>query len=197
MASPTASATTALTYSARRNIREAEIGWQLSDDALICEAGPLAAVGEYWPKRVPYAEISAIRVRFDPTRFDTNRYRCDLRGPEGARYTLYSSSYAGFADFTDQGDSFSPFVRELMARVQRARPSAEVTTGLSWPAYLLQHGLVLIALLVLVTVLGIAGMPGFGSIWVKLALVVGYAGMLWRHARRNWPQDLSLPSARR
>jgi hypothetical protein len=204
-----------LTYSARRNVLEPVLTWRLADDALACECEgrpfiaskrPLAisillglvswlliASSKAWPASVPYRDITMIRLRFDPTRFDGNRYRCDLRNGAGARTTIFSTSYAGPGSFEDRAAHYAPFIRVLVQRVQVARPSVKIASGISWPAYVLQHGLLLAALLALVTVLGVAGLPGFGSNWVKLAIIASYGGALWRYARRNWPRDLSLP----
>jgi hypothetical protein len=202
-------------YCARRSVLEPQLAWRLSGDALLCErdGAPFTtpqrsrAMGilrvllpvllllprHGWPARMAYRDIIAIRVHYDPTRFDHKRYRCDLRGIGGARTALFSTSYTGPGSFEDRSDGFTPFVHELVLRVQHANPAARVATGLSWPTYILQHGLVLAALLGLVAMLGVAGIPAFGSFWVKLAIIACYGGMLWRYARRNRPKDLTLP----
>ncbi len=38
--------------------------------------------------RFPYASITEVRLSFDPTRFDTRRYRCDVRGAGGDGHAL-------------------------------------------------------------------------------------------------------------
>ena len=38
--------------------------------------------------RFPYADITEVRLSFDPTRFDTRRHRCDVRSAGGARHAL-------------------------------------------------------------------------------------------------------------
>jgi hypothetical protein len=69
----------------------------------------------------------------------------------------------------------------------------KLTTGLPWLPYLLQHGVLLASLIALMTVLGAAGLPPFGLIWVKLAIIAACLGVLLRYARVNISQDLTLP----
>lgn len=142
---------------------------------------------------MPLSEITSIQARFDPTRFDRDRYRCDLRGANGARMSIFSTHYVSPRTFDDRRDQYRAFVSALALRVQSTRPSVKLRTGLSWPSYLLQHGLLLAALIVLTTMLGIAGLPPFGLIWVKLAIIATYAGTMLRYVWVNFPKDLTLP----
>jgi len=189
-------------FAARRSAVEPCLTWRLTQDSLLCEraAGPasrlawLAAMpNDHWPARQPLAEIASIRLRFDPTRFADNRYRCDLRARNGARTSIFSTHYAGPGDFEDRAEDYAAFVSALTERTQRLNPSVRLVGGLSWPAYLFQHAFVLAALIALVTMLGIAGVPLLGSAWVKLAIVMTYAGVALRYARINVPKDFSLP----
>jgi hypothetical protein len=213
MADP--SDTTELTFSARRSALEPCLHWRLTHDALHCARDPEPAappmrrglrlalrvllpwlrttLDDRWPEHVPLREITSIRARFDPTRFDRNRYRCDLRGPDGARISIFSTHYVRPGEFDDRGDRYAAFVSHLARRAQRARPSVKLTTGLPWPSYLLQHGVLLASLIALMTMLGTAGLPLFGLIWVKLAVIAAYLGVLLRYAWVNIPQDLTLP----
>lgn len=181
------------TYKTRRSALEPCLRWQLTADALICEED---ARGQHHPpsgqyaRVVLYTEIVAIRLSFVPTRVDTNRYRCDLLGPDGLRMSIVSTSYTGFASFEDRGEQYTSFVLELVRRAQSAHPSVKITTGLSWPAYILQHGLVLLALITLITMLGVAGVPALGSVFAKLAIILLYCGVLWRYAWSNLPRDV-------
>lgn len=204
-----------LVYSARRSILEPCLSWLLTDKALICERDgipyvipepPRIAVilralipwlsirpAKSWPPRISYCDIATIRTRFDPTRFDRNRYRCDLRSTTGDRTTLFSTHYVDIASFKDQQESYAPFIRAMIMRVQISNPSAVITTGLSWPAYILQHGALLLTLFALLTMLGVVGVPGLGSGWIKLVILTSYGGILWRYARRNMPKNIALP----
>jgi len=215
MADP--SDTTEMTFSARRSALEPCLHWRLTHDALHCMRGPDPAappmrsrirlalrillprlrttLDDRWPEHIPLREITSIRTRFDPTRFDRNRYRCDLRGPDGARISIFSTHYVRPGEFDDRADQYAAFIGHLARRVRKAHPSVRLTTGLSWPSYLLQHGFLLASLIALLMMLGAAGLPPFGLIWVKLAIIATYLGVLLRYARVNIPRDLTLPPA--
>ena len=195
-----ASAMTDFTYEVRKSVLGPCLSWRLAAGSLICEVqaenaepGGMRGLLGQWPREVPYDQITSIRLSFDPTRVDSRRYRCVLRGPGEVRASIVSTSYAGFASFEDRGERYAPFIRELVRRVQTARPTVKVATGLSWPAYILQHGFLLGAIIALVSVLGVTGVPAFGPVYVKLAIVVLYGGTLARYARVNRPRDLTLP----
>ncbi len=210
------SGATDLTFSARRSALEPCLSWRLTEDALLCERDPEPAAtpvrsgisltlrallprlhtppADRWPERILFDEIAFIQTRFDPTRFDPNRYRCDLRAESGAHISIFSTHYVRFGVFENRGDQYGPFVSNLVLRVQRTRPSVTLTTGLSWPSYLLQHGFLLLSLFALITLLGAAGFPLLGQFWVKLAIIVTYVGVALRHAWINIPRTLTLPS---
>jgi hypothetical protein len=187
-------------FVARAGALEPCLRWRLTGDALLCERGAAPALARWlrvrrnpWPERVPLREIASIRARFDPTRFAPDRYRCDLRGEDGARISIFSSHYAGPGQFQDHGEAYAVFVRALVLRTQRVHPSVKLAGGLSWPAFVLQHGLLLASLVALATMLGIAGFPLFASPWAKLAIILTYAGVALRYAWTNLPRDLTLP----
>lgn len=202
-------------YTTRKSVLTRETTWRLTPDALVREArGELSAGGwrrliqtawrvlfpwggrldeDCWPDVAPFDQIVSIRTRFDPTRFDRERERCDLKDAQGRRVSLFSTRYVSFGNFEDQSQAYAPFIAELTRRVVDARPQTAVFTGLSWPAYLLQHGALLIALLALASVLSMAGLPGFGTIWAKFVITLSYGGLLWAYATRNRPRRVNPP----
>ena len=205
------------TYATRKSVLEPETVWRLTADALVRErigappsgiwssvvrigwrvlfpwGGPIGS--DHWPERIAYDQIASIRVRFDPTRVDRVRERCDLIGPNRVKISLFSTRYKGFGDFTDQATTFKPFIHELTRRILAARPDTPVYSGLTWTSYLLQHGFLLLAVLGLASILGTAGVPAFGTIWIKILITVSYVGVLWAYANRNLPRRLNPPGA--
>lgn len=206
---------TAETYATRKSVLEPETIWRLTPNALVRErlgsapnkgwakfiqifwrilfpwADPIG--GEKWPDSVPYDQITNIRVRFDPTRVDRTRERCDLTLVGGAHISLFSTRYVSFANFEDQTAAYKPFINELTRRVLAARPQTSVHSGLTWTSYLVQHGFLLAAILALASILGVAGFPAFGTIWAKILITLSYVGTLWGYARRNLPRKLNPP----
>lgn len=192
-------------FSARPGVLEPCLRWRLSGDELLCEReathvrllpGLRRSQHNRWPERIPLGRIESIRARFDPTRFALYRYRCDLVSDAGARISVFSSHYVGPGQFEDRGEEYAVFVQALVLRTQRIHPSVKLAGGLSWPSYLLQHGLLLVALVALMTMLGIAGAPMIGSGWAKLAVIFTYAGVALRYGWVNIPRDLTLPPHR-
>ncbi|MFN3891915.1 MAG: hypothetical protein ACK4MV_16085 [Beijerinckiaceae bacterium] len=203
------------TYATRKSVLEPETIWRLTPGALVRErigepprsvwrtivevgyrvlfpwGGPLTSDG--WPDRVPYEDISSLRVRFDPTRFDRSRERCDLVGPGGARVSLFSTRYVSFGSFEDTSDGYKPFINELTQRVLAARPETAVYSGLTWTSYIIQHGVLLLALLALASVLAMAGLPALGTVWAKIIITLSYVGTMWAYTRRNLPRKLNPP----
>jgi hypothetical protein len=203
------------TFATRKSVLEPETIWRLTPDALVRERleGPTKSIwakiietvwrilfpwgeplgGDKWPDTVPYDQIASIRVRFDPTRVDRVRERCDLVHANGARVSLFSTRYVGFANFEDQAAVYKPFINELTRRTLAVRPQTSIHSGLTWPSYIVQHGFLLAALLALVSILGVAGFPALGTIWVKIIIALSYVGVLWAYARRNVPRKLNPP----
>ena len=48
---------------------------------------------------------------------------------DGARATLWSTHFAGVADFEDRAATYTPFVRALVARVAAANPACSFRAG--------------------------------------------------------------------
>lgn len=202
-------------FATRKSVLEPETIWRLTADALVREqigAPPsslwakVVRIGwhilfpwsappgsDHWPNRLAYDQITSIRTRFDPTRVDRARERCDLIGPGAQKISLFSNRYTGFAEFEDQAATFKPFIEELTRRVLAARPDTPVYSGLNWTSYLLQHGLLLLAVLALVSILGVAGFPALGTVWAKILVVISYIGVLWAYTKRNLPRRLNPP----
>src|SRR5262249_5612770 len=120
-----------LAHRARANAFEREATWRLGAEELQCDRGP----GE----RFPYAAVVELRLSFDRTRFDTRRHRCDLRLADGRAVALFSTHFAGIADFEDRSITYVPLVRELVARVAAANPGCRFLAGKRPWAYLAQH----------------------------------------------------------
>jgi hypothetical protein len=201
------------TYRSRSSAFDPAILWRLTDDALVREVvgtppskrlrmavavllrmvlpwmrSPLF---DRWPDKVPYRDIESIRLTFDPTRFDRNRYRCELRGSAGARASIFSTSYVSLANFADQPEPYRVFMNSLIERVQRARPEIPILGGLSWLQFIGQFAFLFATLMLVVVVVFLAGLPGLVAISAKLAVLAGSLGLLWRYAYRNWPRTVT------
>ncbi|MBM3526968.1 MAG: hypothetical protein FJX62_02660 [Alphaproteobacteria bacterium] len=173
-------------YSYRRHAFGNESGWTLGPAALVrAEAGAPA-------RQIAYADVEELRLSFDPTRFDRNRYRCDVRAKNGARLTILSTSYISVGNFEDRGGRYAPFVRGLVARVAQASPHCRFRSGKTPVAYWLQHIVLLAALILLASALAVVGgLPPMVAIAVKLAVIAFYIPLALRYARRNFPRGFT------
>lgn len=169
-------------YRARRSILEKEATWRLAPDALeqIVDGKPVQGF--------LYADIVEIRLSYDPTRFESNRYRCDVRARNGARVVLVSVSYVSPGNFDNRGEIYAPFVRELVARVASANPACGFIAGRPLVNYLASHAFLIAMLLLLLSVLYATGAPIVGIVALKLGLIVVYVPVIIHYARVNWPR---------
>ena len=157
-------------------------------DALELQGGPTA--GPDVVLRFPYRDIVGVRLSYAPSRFDSARYRCDLRMRSGQRLAILSTHYAGIADFEDRAATYGPFVRALIARVAAANPSASYRSGKSPVTYWAEHLFLLAMVVLLVLVLSMAGFAYVSdSSWVKLAIVL----VLHPAPDRVHAQELAAP----
>ena len=176
-----------LAHSARANVFEHEATWRLGPEAVERDRGP----GE----RFPSAAVVALRLSFDPTRFDTARHRCDLRLADGRAVSLFSTHFAGIADFEDRAATYVPLVRELVARVAAANPSCRFSAGKRSLAYFAQHAFLLAIALLLVLVLGLVGEVAFSTlVLVKLGIIAAFVPVLISYARKNRPRRFDPPA---
>lgn len=164
--------------------------WSLGPDALLLASGApeTGPKREHLPHRLPYAEITGIEARFDPSRIDTERHHLVIRARGGWRIAIPSTHYLGFAHFENRAASFYPFAAALTDRVRAANPGLALQAGLTWPAYLGQAALLFGALAFLAWSLDVTGGATTTGFWVKGAVIVGSLGLLGRWFWRNRPR---------
>jgi hypothetical protein len=177
-----------VTYTARANVFEHEATWRLAPDALERIGGPTQN-----PKavqRFPYRDVSELWLSFAPTRFDRERYRCELRMRTGQRVRIFSTHYQSIGNFEDRAVTYVPFARGLVARVAGANPACRFRSGKSRLAYVLEHAFLLAALILLVLVIGMVGGANLSQlVMVKLAILAFYIPVAILYARKNWPRQ--------
>jgi hypothetical protein len=167
-------------YHARRDVLERERTYRLSADGLAIEER------EASPRVLPYAEIHKIRLRFFPTRFQTNRFEC-LVYCRGQRLRITNEFYLGFARFEDRSSAYRSFVVELCQRVGAVRREAEFVTGREAWLLNLEIGLCGLMALLLGWVLWLTGGPSRTLVWVKLGIIAFFLPVLVLYVKRNRP----------
>ena len=199
-------------HSSRANVFQKETFWRLEQDELVREGGEpekvsplfnllrvfLRILWPWWslivpverggPARFPLADIVEIRLRFDPTRFDTWRYRCDLRTRNEQKATIWSTHFRSVANFEDRGASYARLARALAPRVARANPQCRFAGGSRPLAYWAGLGLISVTMLLLIAVLTLLGGRLDPFILLRLSLFALWGWLAIPYARKNWPR---------
>jgi hypothetical protein len=209
-------ATEPVVYRARANLFQNEAEWRLERDALIRSGGEPADVniiargirlvikillplivpplekGGY--SRFPYAEVKHMRLSFEPTRADRERFRCEFQMADGSKARLFSTHFAGVSSFENRAASYTPFVRELVARVAAANPSCQFRSGKWFLHYWLEHTFLLAMFGLLILVLFAFGGAGLSElVLIKLGIIVFFIPVLIGYTWRNWPRSFVPP----
>ncbi len=201
-----------VSHTARTDMFQREAEWRLGPDALERTGGEPADVA-WWahlmrfylclivpwavrgiekggPARFPYASIAELRLCFEPTRVDQARHRCEIRLANGQKASIYSSHFAGVADFEDRAATYAPLARGLVARVAAANPACRFRSGKRPLVYWTEHIVLLALFALLVVVLAAFGGSGLSDLVVaKLAIIIGFIPLLIMYTRKNYPRS--------
>jgi len=172
----------AVAHRTRRSILDNEATWKLGETAV-----ERSATGES-DRRIPYADIAETRLSYDPTRFESSRYRCDIVAKSGVRERIVSVSYSSPANFESRAATYTPFVRALAREVGRANPDCRFIAGKKPLTYFAEHAFLLAILLLLASTLYLTGMPVGGVVAIKLGLLAVYVPVMLRYTRINRPR---------
>jgi hypothetical protein len=103
------------------------------------------------PVRLELSSISEIRLRYQPTKSQSNRYQCSFIAA-GKKYHFISMHFRGLLDFEDRAAAYSTFCRELCSRVARRNPAMRCVGG---------HGALMFYIGLTVGILGMVGFIAF------------------------------------
>ena len=147
--------------------------------------------------RIAYTAITAVRLRFEPSRAERRRFAMRIRA--GSEYVITNINYRGVLDFEDQSSQFSEFVRALHGQLSQANPQVAYQAGSTAAAFagnlffmVFVAGVLLAAVLFLVFA---------GMLWlvaVKVLLILFYLPTALKVLRRNRPgtyDPLNIPPA--
>lgn len=104
--------------------------WRITEEAFV-EITPGGS-----ERRLPWSEVSEIRLVFSPTQAKPWRHYFQLHGRSGGLpFEIDNTGCSGFENFQDLSRDYSPFVRAALERIRALAPSARVTAGLKPAVY--------------------------------------------------------------
>lgn len=170
----------AITYSFRPSALEKEKTLKLSETALIIHQGDKT-------DEAAFAKIKSVRLYFDPSRYATNKFHCDITLKNGAAILIKSIHYVAPTNFEDRGTSYKSFILELHDLLAK-QEGISYSTG-NKPGCFSLYLLIIVLTVVLV---GIA-LFSFGSsigAWTIIRLIFLIGLLYWGivYLRRNKPQ---------
>ncbi len=170
-----------LEHRVRVSALEKECTWKLDGDTLW-----MATEGQ--PDiSIPLAGIASVRLSYDPSRFQSKRFRCHLYNAGGKCATIQSSSYKGIADFEDRGETYASLIHALIPRIASLSPRCTFKTGTSnlnwWAQLILLFGIFSILILIMILLYTAIG----PLVIVKLILVAIMVPVAIRWFMRNKP----------
>ena len=174
-----------LEHSVRVSALEPERTWKLRGDTLwICTEGQVELP-------IPLSEVCELRLAFEPSRFQLNRFRCYLRNAFGPCATIQNEHFTGFASFHDRTDTYLELVRSLISRIAVINPACRFKAGTSAFNWWLQAVILSTGLMLLGAVLFFLA-PAIGwLVVVKLALMAVLIPVVISWFSRNRPRTFS------
>lgn len=133
-----------------------------------------------------YSDIQSVRLKFDPTRVQTNRYWMDIEFLNAPKLRVTNNSYVGFADFKDQSEKYRGFVNDLHHVLANKNAGVRYFAGSHFFSYLLSLlcTFFVIGILIFANIyLLLTGM--FIVVFIKLILIVVYLPTLFRYLKAN------------
>lgn len=148
---------------------------------------------------LPFERVTEVRLWFSPTRFDAQRFCCEIVGTPGISISFQSTTCEGLGQFVPQSTAYRALVKELHQRLAHQNPGVNYVTGVSGLRYAVNIGCMGIGLggmVLAILTFGIVTL-GPGAI-IPLALIAFYLPRTWRWLRTNKRKNydpLSIPDA--
>lgn len=167
-------------YAIRHDVLEPARTLRLAAEGLAIEDGDGRST------LLPYREIVRVRLRYFPTRVQTNRFECLVT--TRLRDLKFSNEfYRGIARFDDRSAEYRRFVTAICQRLAAENPGIEFLTGRNTGSLVAEYGFLALMALLLGWILWITDSPLGWLIWVKLGLLVFFLPTLIRYVRRSQP----------
>ena len=169
---------TETSHSVRNSLIDKERVFCLGSDALLwSETG-----GEV---RLPYDGVRDLRlIAYGSPAGET--FQCTLRSRKHGKVKIRSHHYASLGLFENRTASYTPFIRELAARVAAGSPNARFLAGSTalWFVWLV-IGLLCVGVAVLLILSLFVGVPPAGAGLIAVVICLAAAPLIWRRVREG------------
>ena len=169
-----------ISYFVKRNAFSPEEEWLLTDTALI------KVVDGAQISNIPLNDITSLRLYYNPLRYRTDNYECELIISAGYKIKIQSTSYNSFATFDNQANSYNPFVKQMIANLSATNKLAKIFTGLSKKKFVITYVISLAIVVFVVYILSF--FPG--AKLIRLLMFAYFAFYIIVGFRKNWPKDI-------
>lgn len=168
-------------YTFRDNKFVSEKNFTLDNNGIAVSEGSL----KY---NITYKDIAGVHLKFDPTRFERNRFICILKSVLGYELIkVKSQSYVSIGNFKDQCDDYKNFIIELHKKLKENNAAVLYYGGLSRALYNFYFILSVIVYLVVIGLI-ILFLNIFPIIAVvKIILLIFYTPLLLKYFKHNKP----------
>ena len=139
--------------------------------------------------RMAYADISAIRLAYRPSRAQPDRFFATITVPSGGKVRISNTSYRGFNDFIMQDAEYSGFLKALHERLAEGGCDVSYRKGsglIGFAANLILTIVITGGLAVLALYMLSGGYYGLAA--AKLLIVAWYMPVLFKFMKRSMPQ---------
>lgn len=134
------------------------------------------------------SNISTVRLSFDPTRMQTQRYRCRLYSAHGLSATIQNESYLSFGSFDNRSKSYNALIHLLIPRIASLNPHCIFKSGTSYLSWCAQALMIVVLFFALIFVL-IALYTAIGPlVIIKLIIIAFFIPTLFRWFMKNKPR---------
>jgi len=144
------------------------------------------------PFTLPLGEVVAVHLAHDPTKYASNRYRCDLDCRDGSILSNFSR-YEAMTAATDGAESYRALIEAMIPRIAAANPACRFYKGRRM-RFVLLLGLTGPVLALTAFILG--GIAGMGApdrlLLIQAAFAIGLmvgAGNAYARWPRPFPPD--------
>ena len=169
-----------LSYLVRRNAFSKEEEWLVSDTALIKVLEGVQVLN------ISFADIKSLRLYYNPLRYRTYNYECEVIISNTYKIKIQSTSYDSFATFTNQANSYHPFIKGLVALLTSKNKTAKVFTGFSKKKFIFTYAISLAIVILVVYIL--SHFPG--AKLIGLLMFAYFAFYIIVGFKKNWPKNI-------